>query len=109
VITLAGITYQKGLGVHANSNLAYDLTGKGYTTFTSDIGVDDEVGALGSVIFQVWADGMKLYDSGLMTGSTATKSIIVPVAGKNIFSLVVIGGNDGIDYDHADWADAMLS
>jgi hypothetical protein len=109
VITLNGATYQKGLGVHANSNLTYDLTGKGYTTFTSDIGVDDEVGARGSVIFQVWADGVKLYDSGVMIGTTATKSISVPIAGKSIFSLVVIGGNDGVDFDHADWAGAKLS
>jgi hypothetical protein len=44
-----------------------------------------------------------------MTGSTSTKSISVPVAGKNAFSLVVIDGNNGPDFDHADWADAKLS
>jgi hypothetical protein len=78
-------------------------------TFNADIGVDDEVGNNGSVIFQVFGDGVKLYDSGVMTGSTATKSISVPVAGKNAFSLVVIDGNNGPDFDHGDWADAKLS
>ena len=71
--------------------------------------MDDEVGAAGSVIFRVYGDGVKLYDSGVMTGSTATKSISVPVAGRNALSLVVIGGADGVNYDHADWADARLS
>jgi hypothetical protein len=33
----------------------------------------------------------------------------VPVAGKNAFSLVVIDGNNGPDFDHGDWADAKLS
>jgi hypothetical protein len=109
VLTLAGKAYTSGLGVHANSNVAYNLSGKNFTSFTADIGVDDEVGNNGSVIFQVWGDGTKLYDSGVMTGSTSTKSISVPVAGKNAFSLVVIDGNNGPDFDHADWADAKLS
>jgi hypothetical protein len=108
-ITLNVATYAKGLGVHANSTLTYDLTGKSYSAFTADIGVDDEVGNNGSVIFQVWGDGIKLYDSGLMLGSTATKSINVPITGKSIFSLVVIGGIDGVNFDHADWANAKLA
>jgi hypothetical protein len=29
-----------------------------------DVGVDDEVGVNGSVVFQVWADGAKIFDSG---------------------------------------------
>jgi hypothetical protein len=109
VLTLNGATYTKGLGVHANSNLTYNIAGKGFTTFTADIGVDDEVGTRGSVIFQVWLDGVKAYDSGVMTGTTATRSISVPVGNKNTFSLQVINANDGFDFDHGDWANAKLA
>jgi len=42
-ISLRGTFYQKGLGVHATSVLVFDLNNMGCTTFTSDIGVDDEV------------------------------------------------------------------
>ena len=42
-IFLRGTMYKKGLGVHATSVLIFDLKGMGCTTFTSDIGVDDEV------------------------------------------------------------------
>ena len=52
------------MGTHANSEVVLNLNG-GYDRFRSDVGVDDEEGFNGSVAFQVWADGTKLYDSGL--------------------------------------------
>jgi hypothetical protein len=101
------VTYDRGLGVHANSSLTFNLGG-GYSMFSADIGIDDEVGSLGSVFFQVFADGMKIYDSGLMTGSSATKSLSLNILGKQQLTLVVTDGGNGIDFDHADWANAML-
>ena len=106
-LTLDGTTYSKGLGVHAASEINYTL-GSSYNRFVSYIGVDDEVGSNGSVVFQIWADGIQLYDSGLMTGSSATKFINVDVTGRQNFRLVVTGGSDGVAYDHANWADAQL-
>jgi hypothetical protein len=70
--------------------------------------VDDEVGSRGSVVFQVYADGSKLYDSGVMTGAGATKSLKVSVAGKKELKLVVTDAANGLSYDHADWAAPML-
>src|SRR5438477_10686392 len=46
-LTLNGATYPKGLGVHADSDIKYNLGGN-YSTFISDVGVDDEVGLGGS-------------------------------------------------------------
>ena len=107
-ITLNGTTYSKGLGVHAASELRYALNGQ-YSSFQADIGVDDEVGNAGSVVFQVWDNlGNKLYDSGTMTGATATKSINVNVAGKSEIRLIVTDGGNGADSDHGDWAYARL-
>ncbi|MFD0693491.1 NPCBM/NEW2 domain-containing protein [Paenibacillus sp. GCM10027628] len=106
-ITLNGTTYTKGLGTHAISNITYNLNGQ-YSRFQSDVGVDDEVGANSTVIFQVWADGNKIYDSGVMTPTSATKSIDVSVAGVNQLVLTVTDAGDGINSDHADWANARL-
>ena len=106
-LTLDGTTYRKGLGVHSASEINYTL-GSSYNRFVSYIGVDDEVGNNGSVVFQIWADGIQLYDSGLMTGSSATKFINVDVTGRQNFRLVVTDGSNGVAYDHADWADAQL-
>jgi alpha-galactosidase len=107
-ITLNGTTYAKGLGVHANSEIRYNLGGN-YTRFTAAIGVDDEVGSNGTVVFQVWADGVKLYDSGVMNGSTATKNVDVDITGKSELTLIVTDGGDNINYDHADWANAKVT
>jgi NPCBM/NEW2 domain len=43
IISLNGKRYAKGLGVHADSDLQFDLTGKGCTRFQADVGVDQEV------------------------------------------------------------------
>jgi hypothetical protein len=106
-ITLNGNTYARGLGVHAGSTQVYDLNGQ-YSQFLADIGVDDEVGGNGSVIFQVYLDNVKVYDSKTMTGSSATQSISLNVAGKKQLKLVVTDAGNGKAYDHADWAAARL-
>ena len=106
-ITLSGKTYSRGFGVHAHSELRFSLKGTNgavCTRFTSDIGVDAEVGSKGSVVFQVFLDGVKKYDSGTMIGSSATKQIDLDVSGKTELRLVVTDAGNGISYDHADWA-----
>ena len=57
--------------------------------FTAKVGVDDEVGTKGTVVFQVWADGTKLYDSGTLTGSSPTATVSVDVTGRTALRLVV--------------------
>ena len=106
-LTLNGKQYDRGFGVHANSSLSFNVGGK-CTAFTADVGVDDEVGNRGSVVFQVYADGQKLFDSGVMRGADGAKSVNVSIAGKQELKLVVTDAGDGISYDHADWASAML-
>jgi hypothetical protein len=81
----------------------------GCSTFQAEVGVDDEVGPNGTVVFQVWADGVQLFDSGVMTGSAATQSISVSVAGRTQLDLVVTDSGDGNAYDHADWANARVA
>ena len=105
-LTLNGTTYAKGLGVHSNSDVRYAL-GSDCTRFKASVGVDDEA-AKGSVTFQVFADGDLVYDSGLMTGTSATKSVDVSIAGARQLRLVVTNGGDDLDHDHADWALARI-
>ena len=91
-ITLAGVVYAKGLGVHAASDIRYTMSA--CTSFTAKVGVDDEIASTrGSVVFQVYADGDQVaYDSGTMTGATATKAVSVNTTGKTALRLVVTVG-----------------
>ena len=106
-ITLQGKKYAKGIGVHAYSDVRFYLAGN-CKTFSAKVGVDDEVKNKGSVIFQVYADGIKLYDSGVMYGNTATKTVNVDISEKQEFRLYVTS-DANVDYDHADWADAKAT
>lgn len=107
-ITLNGVVYPKGLGVHANSEVIYNLSGR-YSSFISDVGVDDEMWADGgSVDFLVIADGTVIYDSGPMDSNSATQNINVNVDGVRELRLKVTDAGNGDRSDHADWANARL-
>jgi hypothetical protein len=108
VLTLNGVTYTEGIGTHADSQIVYNIGGD-CNTFQSDVGIDDEVGSAGLVDFQVFGDGVKLYDSGLITGSSATQKISVSVAGRNQLGLVVNHGGTNTHSDHGDWANPRLA
>jgi len=106
-ITLGGQQYRKGLGTNSPSLVRYRL-GKACQTLSADIGIDDLTGDSGSVVFQVWADGEKLFDSGVVYGSTSPRHIEVDVSGHSEVRLFV-GQVEDYALDHADWADAQLA
>jgi hypothetical protein len=108
-ITLDGIPYQKGLGVFAPSDVRYQLGGQCTGHLIADVGVDDAVGDQGSVIFQVFLDGEKAFDSGIMRGSDKRKAVFLSVAGKQELRLVVTDAGDGNSLDQADWAGARVT
>ncbi len=107
-ITINGTAYPKGLGVHAPSDVRFNLGGA-CSNFTSDVGIDDEVGSRGNVVFQVYLDGAKAWDSGAVTGTTSRKTVSLSISGKTELRLVVTIGSDNPDYDHADWAAARVT
>ena len=84
-ITLNGTTFAKGLGVHALSDVRFPLNGT-CSWFAATIGLDDEVGSLGSAVFQVLVDGVLRYASGVMTGATASKTVSVPLTGGSVLT-----------------------
>ncbi|APV50036.1 hypothetical protein BWI17_10280 [Betaproteobacteria bacterium GR16-43] len=106
---IGGIPFNKGLGVHAPSDVRFNLGGTCTGNFVSDVGVDDEVGDNGSVVFQVYLDGVLAYDSGILRGTDTRRSLSVPVAGKNELRLVVTDAGDGNGFDHADWAAGRIT
>lgn len=106
-IRLGATTYAKGLGVHADSDLRFALGGA-CTSFAADIGLDEEVGINGSVVFQVFTDGTQRYASSALTGASTTQSVSVDVTGRQELRLVVLT-NGVADFDHADWAGARVT
>lgn len=101
--------YEKGIGAHSNSTIVYDLTDKEADYFTAFVGVDRQMfGTVGSVTFQVFVDGEKQFDSGLMNSRDPQKYIEVNISGAKELKLVVTDGGNGNGSDHASWGDAKL-
>ncbi|WP_405825788.1 beta-galactosidase [Streptomyces sp. NBC_01390] len=106
-LTIAGVPYYKGLGVHADSRVRVYLGG-GCTRFTAVAGVDDEVGDGGSVSFSVIADGRTLTTTPVVSGADGGTTVDVDVSGARWLDLGVDGNGD-VSSDHADWANAELT
>ncbi|MBJ7902300.1 NPCBM/NEW2 domain-containing protein [Streptomyces sp. DSM 110735] len=107
-LTIGSVTYPKGLGTHAPSEIAY-YTGGRCTNFTAEVGVDDEKGTKGTVAFEIWADDTKTASTGTLTNTDPAHPLTADISGARVIRLVVTDGGDGIDSDHADWAGARVS
>ncbi|MFT4542972.1 MAG: hypothetical protein ACI841_002343 [Planctomycetota bacterium] len=106
---MGGRSFPHGIGTAATSLIRYDVTSMA-ATFSSWVGVDDEVGNSGSVVFQVIGDGMLLYDSGVRTGADAPLFTgQVAIGGVRVLDLVVTDAGDGHTDDHADWGVPVLT
>ncbi len=108
-LSLDTVPYPKGLGVHAPSDIRYNLGGTCNGALIADVGIDDSVEDNGSVAFQVFLDGVKAYDSGIVRGSDLREAINVDVSGKRELRLVVTDGGDGNSLDRANWGGIRLS
>ncbi|MDD2257070.1 MAG: NPCBM/NEW2 domain-containing protein [Bacteroidales bacterium] len=105
---IAGKTYERGIGTHAESLLTILTNGKA-RRFTALVGVDDEVtGNRPAVAFEVHADGKKRWSSGIMRLGDEVRSCDVDLTGVQRVQLVVTDGGNGNYYDHANWIDAKI-
>ncbi|MES9507545.1 NPCBM/NEW2 domain-containing protein [Streptomyces sp. NPDC000609] len=107
-LTLAGKTYEKGIGTHADSDIEVYLGGR-CTAFTADAGIDDEIDGYGEVAFSVEADGKVLWTSPKVTGASATVPVDVKLDGARHVHLKVTDTNGSKTGDHGDWAAARFS
>jgi alpha-galactosidase len=106
-LSIGGQKFEHGMGTHATSTLRIALGGKG-ETFSAMVGVDDEVGKRGSVVFHVNGDGRKLWESKVLRGGDEAQKVEVDIRGIKTLLLSVGDAGDDMNYDHADWAEARF-
>jgi alpha-galactosidase len=107
-ITIGGTVYSHGLGVTSNSELWVDLGGKA-RRFVANAGIDDVARTgRGSVSFEVWVDGVKRFDSGIVKAGQPAIPVSVDLTGGRQMVLFVGDGGDGPAGDIADWAGAAI-
>jgi alpha-galactosidase len=108
-LRIGGREFENGVGTHANSLMHVNLKGS-CRRFSAYVGVDDEViDKTGSVRFRIYADGNRLYDSGVVKAGEKAKYVDVDLTGRKTLKLVVDAAGDNTSYDHADWAQAAFT
>lgn len=110
-IKIRGVSYSKGIGVHANSTIIYNLNSN-FGRFISSIGIDDEKIADATngatVIFKVYKDNILSYTSAILNKSSSAVKLNIDVKDVNELKLEVNDAEDNVFFDHADWANARL-
>ncbi|MDO8451656.1 MAG: NPCBM/NEW2 domain-containing protein [bacterium] len=99
--------YRKGLGTHAKSRLVYDLGGH-FKTFETDYGIDTQAGDKASAVFQIYLDGNRLFESGVIRKFDLPRHATVDVSRGKLLELVTTDAGDGINDDHTDWLNPKL-
>ena len=79
-IRIGGVTFKHGLRTVAESIFEVDLQGNA-SRFQAVVDIGDESGDEGDVIFEIYADGSKIWSSGIMTGSSDNKTIDLNLKG----------------------------
>ena len=114
-LKVGGQVYERGLGVHATTDVAYELRPE-FTRFVGLAGADDHIGSLNfgsnlarfpSVVFRIFIDGRLVAESPVMRIlSTAWRfDVPIPPGSRNIH-LVATDAEDGSREDYANWVDA---
>jgi hypothetical protein len=61
------------------------------------------------VVYEFYADGQQVYDSGVVTNATPTIRATVNVSGAHVLELYVGEGNGTINYGNADFGNPQLT
>jgi len=109
-LRLAGISYARGLALHATTELEYDLGGD-YREFKAVAGIDEQVGGIeGPTQLRIEGDGKELY-SKIFNRLDKTRPETITLNIKDVQKLrIVVSSGDLLDLGkHLDLADAKVS
>jgi hypothetical protein len=109
-LRLAGSTYDKGMGLHSESRVSYNLAG-GYCWIEALVGLEEQSdGRKGSARVKVLVDGKLRAIEGdeALTGKSKPLPIRLDVQGAKELTLVVEFGKRGDVLGRVNWIDARL-
>ncbi len=110
-LTIGDRSFDHGLGTHATSRIVV-RSPKPIARFSAWVGVDNNErtrGGAGSIVFSVSTGKDELFRSQVLRGGGRAVRVDVAAGGATTLYLNVDDADDGIQCDHADWADAVLT
>ncbi|MFH9087054.1 sigma-70 family RNA polymerase sigma factor [Streptomyces sp. NPDC017673] len=106
---VGGERYARGVTVRGDSSVTIALN-RQCTAYDALAGVDDMTLGLGKVSFSVYADGVRLWRSGMVKGRDPAVPVHVDLTGHRTVRLVVEPHSNAFDRAAlADWAESRLT
>lgn len=106
-LTVAGLSYDHGIGVHSRSILIFDLEAN-YDTFVSSFGLDDASGPLADVDVEIRIDGQVRHTTQGVRPGILHGPVRIDVQGSNRIELLVDFGKNGTLQDRFNWIEPAL-
>jgi hypothetical protein len=106
-LVIAGVAYERGLGVVPRTRLTYELGGH-YDLFEAAIGIDDRGGPAAHAIFRVLVDGRVAFESAPKVLGEAATPVQVELLHCQQLALEVDFGKNYDLGDFCAWADARV-
>jgi alpha-galactosidase len=107
-LAIGGTKFEHGVGTHAESECVIALDGR-TRKFSAKVGVDDNANSdQASLEFVVFGDGRELWKSGVCRWQQPARDCQVDLSGIKSLELVVTDAGNGVNFDHANWAEAQL-
>ncbi|MET8573135.1 sigma-70 family RNA polymerase sigma factor [Streptomyces sp. NPDC004783] len=100
--------YPHGVTVHGRSSVTIDLN-RTCSSYDALVGVDDLTAKLGKVHFSVEADGVRLWNSGMIKGGDAPVPVHVDITGRETIRLVVEPHSPVDTMALADWVESRFT
>lgn len=106
-IRVAGRQFDRGLGVHGQSSITFDLKGA-YAEFVTYLGLDDDTGPYANVDVEIRVDGQLQFQQQNITPGTLHGPVRLNVLGAQRIKLSVLLGANVDLQDRFDWVEAAL-
>ncbi|MGZ3116388.1 sigma-70 family RNA polymerase sigma factor [Streptomyces sp. H62] len=107
-LSIGGERYAHGVTVQGRSSVTITLNAA-CSSYDALVGTDDLTMRLGKVHFSVYADGTRLWTSGVVEGGAPAVPVHVDLTGRETVRLVVEPHTPGDSLTLADWAQSRFT
>ncbi|WP_186777860.1 sigma-70 family RNA polymerase sigma factor [Streptomyces salinarius] len=107
-LSVDDVSYAHGVTVNGRSSVTIDLN-RDCSSYDALAGVDDLTMKLGKVHFSVYADGVRLWNSGMVKGGDPAVPVHVDISGRESLRLVTEPHSPVDTVALADWAESRFT
>ncbi len=100
--------YESGLGVGTHTRLSYGLPRLTYDRIEFVVGLHSRLGKEGKIVAKVYADGVAVHSTGLLTGEHPAQKVSLPIWGVREISIEIESRNERKGSNAVVLADAVL-